>query len=149
LGLTSTRLNETRYRRRYESVRDPSEPAVAAAIIRARDRAAELQSFLAPLRRRFTTLGAGVTELERIIIGTSEGRGYLRPEVAEHKAADEIVACEDDPTVRHAEDNIVVHAGKTLLAVGAGNKICEDCEGRILGVEAVPASACRSGRTYA
>jgi hypothetical protein len=48
----------------------------------------------------------------------------------------------------HAEDKIIAHAGKGLVAVAAGRPICETCEDNILGAKALPASPCKSGKVY-
>jgi hypothetical protein len=43
---------------------------------------------------------------------------------------------------------IIAHAGRGLVAVAAGRPICETRENNILGAEALPASACKSGKVY-
>lgn len=70
---------------------------------------------------------------QRILVGTSEPRGYLRPGVT--LAPGETLA----PGLGHAEADIVNYAqqnGLRLLEVGTTRPICPACEAAIRGVGA-------------
>ena len=96
--------------------------------MRVRARAAELQALLkGKPQENKVTLAAGITEDDEVIVGTSEGRQYIRPFMRE--SITELVA----PGDGHAESNIVGHTGLSLLTVGAGRDICERCEAEYRG----------------
>jgi filamentous hemagglutinin len=72
---------------------------------------------------------------ERILIGTSEPRGYLRPGI--DLVQGETLA----PGLGHAEADVVSFAqqnGMRLLQVGATRPICSSCASLIEAAGAVP-----------
>jgi hypothetical protein len=125
--------------------RDPKDPKFLQAKARSAPVAAQLQAALEPNQQGRVTIGAGVTEGGALIVATSEGG--LRPTVAKAFKSMGAQLAKGAAGV-HAEDKIIAHAGKGLVAVAAGRPICTECEDHILGAGALPASACKSGKVY-
>ncbi|MFB0535685.1 MAG: hypothetical protein ACETWR_11975 [Anaerolineae bacterium] len=96
----------------------------------ARSRATALQNALPEGSRGRVTMGVGVVEdasgVSRVVIGTSEPHGYLRPGVSAALKPGEIVV----PGLGHAEANIVnwaIQNGQRVIVVAAGRPICPNC----------------------
>lgn len=92
-------------------------------------------------------MGAGVIEDaeedRRVVIGTSEPNGYLRPGVKSALLLVETVIS----GLGHAEADIVSWAVKNdckVIAVAAGRPICENCVQTIEGVGGLVASPKKS-----
>jgi len=97
----------------------------------------QLREAIAPAQQGRITLGVGMAEdaagVRRVLIGTSEPRGYLRPGTS--LAPGETLAL----GVGHAEANIVNYAlkhGLRLMEVGATRPICPACASLIEGAGA-------------
>lgn len=102
-------------------------------------RVSELQNAIPLAQQGRITMGVGLAEdangVQRVLIGTSEPMGYLRPGVTLDPG--EILA----PGLGHAEANIVNFAqqnGLSLLDVGATRPICASCGSLIEGAGATP-----------
>jgi len=102
-------------------------------------RAAELRVALPTAQQGRVTMGVGLAEDatggQRVLVGTSEPRGYLRPGVLLNPG--ETLA----PGFGHAEANVVNFAqqnGLRLLEVGATRPICSSCAALIEGAGARP-----------
>jgi hypothetical protein len=102
-------------------------------------RVGQLRSAIPVAQQGRITMGVGLAEdangVRRVLIGTSEPRGYLRPGVT--LAPGETLA----PGLRHAEADIVDFArqdGLRLIEVGATRPICPECAGLIKGAGAQP-----------
>lgn len=121
---------------------NPGDSAVRAKMVKANARAAEIQSAVPAAQQGRVTMAVGITGSGTIYVGTSEPNGYLRPGVEKALGGATVVKGN-----LHAERNICAEASD-LVAVGAGRPICEICEDAILRVNAIPASPCRSGKTY-
>jgi RHS repeat-associated protein len=116
-------------------VMSPAPPPGEATVARV----AELRAAVPAGSRGRITMGVGVAEdasgARRVLVGTSEPRGYLRPGVT--LAPGETIA----PGSGHAEADIVNHAqknGMRLLEVGATRPICSRCASAIAGAGAKP-----------
>ena len=84
-------------------------------------------------------MGVGLAEdatgAQRVLVGTSEPRGYLRPGIT--LAPGETLA----PGLGHAEADIAAYAqqnGLRLLEVGATRPICPSCAAAIEAAGATP-----------
>ena len=104
-------------------LRDPLIPSASTA-----SRTAELGAAIPAAQQGRITMGVGLAEdvngVQRLLVGTSEPRGYLRPGVT--LAPGETIA----PGLGHAEADIVNFAqqnGLRLLEVGATRPICPNC----------------------
>ncbi|WNG18460.1 hypothetical protein [Cystobacter fuscus] len=102
-------------------------------------RVAELRAALPSAQQGRITMGVGLAEdasgAQRMLIGTSEPRGYLRPGVL--LKSGETLA----PGLGHAEADIVNFTqqyGLRLLEVGATRPICPSCAAAIEEAGAVP-----------
>ncbi|HYO66412.1 MAG TPA: hypothetical protein VEU33_10045 [Archangium sp.] len=129
------------------SVLEQAEASAAGAEVRAgatevggtTARAAELRAAIPSAQQGRITMGVGLAEdasgAQRVLIGTSEPRGYLRPGVLLKPG--ETLA----PGLGHAEADIVNFTqqnGLRLLEVGATRPICPSCAAVIEGAGAVP-----------
>jgi hypothetical protein len=110
-------------------------------------RAEALQSALTPATRGRVTMGAAVVEdgsgMRRVVISTSEPRGYIRPTVRPAILPGERVIVGGG----HAEVDIISAAGATgdtVIAVGAGRRVCTSCATAIESVGARVASPRRA-----
>jgi hypothetical protein len=108
----------------------------------ARSRADELQAALPDGSRGRVTMGVGVGEDAagniRVVVGTSEPNGYLRPGVGPLREGEELAAA-----FGHAEDDIVNYMrgnGIRPITVAAGRPICPDCAGILDDAGALPGS---------
>ena len=106
-------------------------------VVNAATRAGELRSAIPLAQQGRITLGVGLAEdangVQRVLIGTSEPRGYLRPGVTLNHGETLIQGS------GHAEANIVNFAqqnGLRLLDVGATRPICPSCAALIEGAGA-------------
>jgi RHS repeat-associated protein len=100
-------------------------------------RVAELGGTIPAAQQGRVTMGVGLAEdasgAQRVLVGTSEPRGYLRPGVT--LAPGEMLAS----GLGHAEADIVKYAqqnGLRLLEVGATRPICPACAAAIAGAGA-------------
>lgn len=100
-------------------------------------RVGELRGVIPAAQQGRITMGVGLAEdasgAQRVLVGTSEPRGYLRPGVT--LAPGETLA----PGIGHAEADIVNYAqqnGLRLLEVGATRPICSTCAAMIEGAGA-------------
>ncbi len=90
-------------------------------------RAHELQSALPEGSQGRVTMGVGLTDDGRVIVGTSEDGGYLRSGVRALIQDGDIVA----DGVGHAEVSVINKAkqlGLRVIAIGSGRPICGACE---------------------
>jgi len=107
-------------------------------------RSAELQLSVPAKQRGRINMSAGVLEdpttgARIVVVGTSEGNGYLRNGVT--LKAGEILAT--GPAGRHAERDIIFYAQRNrlrVIAIGAGLRHCTNCQDAIEGVGGVVAS---------
>jgi len=110
------------------------------------ERAAQLTEAIPAKQKGRITMGVGLAEdatgARRVLIGTSEPGGYLRPGVT--LAPGETVAA----GMGHAEADIVAHAqanGLQLLEVGATRPICSSCAELIEQAGATPVTPLKGG----
>ena len=104
----------------------------------------ELRAAIPLAQQGRVTMAVGLAEdaggVQRVLIGTSEPRGYLRPGVT--LSSGETVA----PGLGHAEADIVNSArqnGLRLTEVGATRAICAECEALIRAAGAHPVTPLR------
>lgn len=115
----------------------------------ANSRSTALQQALSPPSQSRVTMAAAVVEdaqgNRRVVIGTSEPNGYLRPGVKSALQSGESVI----PGYGHAEADIVDWAAKNgykVIAVAAGRPICENCVRTIEGASGIVASPKKSSQ---
>lgn len=113
----------------------------------AHSRATVLQQALPPGAQARVTMAAAVVEdrqgNRRVVIGTSEPNGYLRPGVKSALQPNESVI----QGFGHAEADIIDWANKNgyqVIAVAAGRPICDKCVQAIEGASAIVASPKKS-----
>jgi filamentous hemagglutinin len=109
----------------------------------AHGRSMALQELVPPASRGRITMSAAVVEdaqgVRRVLIGTSEPGGYLRPGVKGALKPDEILV----PGLKHAEQDLVAYAnrqGYKVISVGAGRPHCPTCVMEIEAAGGVTAS---------